>query len=777
MRVHKILNGEGAEQYLPFALSKLKSLQRLAKQIVVQRYVIDETHVLVEFNPNTGQHFVRIDRSEGVLGYEFFTTHDDVTAFPVAWWATAVVPRKADGAWELSPLKLSTAFTDSAAPIVPRDPLSRAINGQRNAEYHWWPAADGVQAADAMRTKPYFLTSTYGCFSWQAPDMDFQNFMGSYTTIDGASAEPHDYLTDVGVDVVPALYESGRVTSGFPLPVLPNWPRRAACMEVGGRRFVILSDMQSNFYAYPDSYLTGDPVLTAFHEQRAKVVKASDYLPAGVAVPSVATMYVAPRGAITEYGARWAVPFAPPAPILAPYSANPGSTIEPGADETKQYQKHHYLWDFHPSGARAAAVVHIDLNNGHEALLSGTGETGVPAYCLAEYGPQYEIQAADAGREWVAEAGGVTTFNVSARAVVEVAFDIVITGPGDGDFTFSVTTQRTITGGWYFDAQYAYCDARLEALGVFAGDLLTDEVRLHGVAVGGAGARPTVYDEFVVTRNHDRGADVQTHCVAMNRPYKMVKRTRFVERFALGTYPGEPPQISRYFIEEPSSPGAHGIARLLSSDLRSMSKVFEQSRDGSSVGLHVVLFGHDRQGSSIPRTQAESLALGHALLPAGFLSSGSYWLGGDVIEPNSIAAAFSLGLHRLAWDHITYRYGFDPSVHTGITSHPDGHVAVFAFFKNPYNAAAQVVPFDLIEYRRIEPNEAGEPVEVFDQTTHVAAFEKAFGVDFDLPAFVAAANSHRPIVMQRFASWRNIKLPKLKAGQGTFGMNPRIPPA
>ena len=39
---------------------------------------------------------------------------------------------------------------------------------------------------------------------------------------------------------------------------------------------------------------------------------------------------------------------------------------------------------------------------------------------------------------------------------------------------------------------------------------------------------------------------------------------------------------------------------------------------------------------------------------------------------------------------------------------------------------------------------------------------------------MAAINSDKPIVMQRFASWRNIKMPKVSTGQGTFGMNPRL---
>lgn len=260
----------------------------------------------------------------------------------------------------------------------------------------------------------------------------------------------------------------------------------------------------------------------------------------------------------------------------------------------------------------------------------------------------------------------------------------------------------------------------------------------------------------------------------------MIQRLRQVERFELATYAGDPPGIRRYFILEPSSPGAHGIARLLSSDLRSLSRVFEQSRDGSSVGLHVVAFGQDRQGAALPHTEAASAASGYTLVPPGFLPSGSYWLGGDVVAANSEAAAFALGLHRVAWDHITYRYGFDSSVHTGLCTHPDGHFAVFAHYKNPYDSSAPVVPFDLIEYRRVFYTAQGDRVERFDQTTHLAALRATFSQAFDrdgwLTEFLAAITSDKPIVVQRFAAWRNIKMPKVSPGSGTFGMNPRLGP-
>ena len=98
MNIHKILNGEGAEQYLPFALSKLHQFELLARTVVVQKYQIDDAKIIIEYNPLANQHHIRIDKAGGTLGYEFFTTHDFIDAFPVAWWATSVVPQPSESA-------------------------------------------------------------------------------------------------------------------------------------------------------------------------------------------------------------------------------------------------------------------------------------------------------------------------------------------------------------------------------------------------------------------------------------------------------------------------------------------------------------------------------------------------------------------------------------------------------------------------------------------------------------------------------------------------------
>lgn len=757
MNVHKILSGEGAERYVPFAMSKLRLFAQTSKQIVVQKYSLDGATIIVEFNPFANQHHIRIDASGGTVGYEFFTTFDEIGKYDgTAWWATAVVPTNT--ADKLQARKLSTSFGSPSPPLIPKDPLARAVNLQRNAEYHWWPAADGVRSSDAIRTKPYFMTSTLGMPSWQSNSQDFQSYLSSFSLVRGTIAKNYEFGSDISVDAPATLYEKGGSRTAMPYPTMPDWPRRSALMEVGGRRFVIMSDMHSNFRAFPESYLTYSATKYLFHPSRVKLVRPIDYMPSGIARPSVLTMTPIARGVILPDSGGWYVPEESPYPIAHPFSEFPDAPIELGADETKQYQRRHYLWDFHPSGTRAVAVVHANANNGHPTLTVSNGLSREPVTVLSEYGPQYRIGASHATDPWVQAAGGATTIDVCERAVLEVEFHITVTGPGEDDFTFEVTPRRVMSNYFYIDAQYAYCDARLEALGVNGGDLLTDEIRLHGKQL--PSSEFAVYDSFIVTRNQEHAVDVATHCVAMNRPFYMYEAFRAV-RTALGTYPGIPPLIYRWFLVDLPPVGQYGLSRMVASDLRSMSKVFQQSSNGTPVGLHAVVFGQTRAGSALPRGQADSFAAGLLVMQPTFVSPGSPWMPG-ALPVDDLASSHTLALHRLVWDQCVNGYGFDISVATNIASHPDGHFAVFC---HHYDADAV---FDLIEYRRVV-----DGVETFDRTTHVAAWTKAFGTAFDLVDYADKVVTDKPMVIQRFASWRNIKLSPTSAS-ADVDMNDRL---
>lgn len=757
MNVHKILNGEGAEKLLPFALSKLRHLSSISKVPMTQKFAVGDAVVMVQYNPVAGQHVVRVDAAGGTIGYEFFTTYDVTGRYDgTAWWATSVRPQV--GELGLKAGKLSTSFGNPTPPLIPRDPMARAINLQRNAEYHWWPAK-GVASSEAVRTKPYFMTSTLGMPSWQAGSQDFQSYLSSFTLVRGTIAKNYEFGTDLSVDAPATLYEKGRAKTAMPYPTMPDWPRRCAVMEVGGRRFVIMSDMHSNFRAFPESYLTASPRAYLFHPSRAKLVRAAEYMPVGVAVPSMETMTPIARGVILPDAGGWYVPIEDPYPVVHPYAEFPDAPIEPGADEARQYQKHHYLWDFHPGGAKACAVVHTNKNDEHDHLTINNGLDDEPVTVLAEYGPQYRIGASHAADEWVMNAGGATTLDVCERGVLEVAFHINVTGEGEDDFTFSVSTLRLMSNYWFFDAAYAYSDPRLEANGVFGGDLLTDEIRLRGKPPG---ALPdvTVWDAFIVTRNQDHIADVATHCVAQNRPFYMYEAFRSV-RTILGTYPGIPPLIWRWFLVDITPTGDYGLARMVASDLRSMSKVFNQSRNGEEAPLHAVVFGETRAGSALPRTEAQSAVDGLTTVPTNFIAPGSAWAVGSW-PVGDIGSSYPLALHRVVWDQCVNGYGFDISVAAAIASHPDGHFAVFCHHYD----AEQV--FDLIEHRRVI-----DGVETFERTTHVEAWTSAFGTSFDPTFYAEQVVTDKPLVIQRFASWRNIPLP-MGSASADVSMNERL---
>jgi len=758
VKVHKILKGEGAERFLPFALSKLRFLIGSSQSIRVQSYRVDDAEIRIEMNPTTEQHFVRIEALGGSLGYEFFTTYDEIGKYSgTAWWATSVRPNVAEPGLKVG--KLSTSFGNPSPPLVPRDPMARAINLQRNAEYHWWPAKEGVKATDAVRTKPYFMTSTLGVQSWQGNTRDFQSYLSSFSLVRDSIARIYEFGNDVSVDVPPTLYEKGAAKAALPYPTMPDWPRRSAVMEVGGRRFIIMSDMHSNFRAFPESYLSSSPSAYLFHPTRVKIARPADYMPAGVARPSMETMTPAARGLILPSAGGWHVPAEDPAPVPHPYSEFPDAPVEPGADERRQYQLHHYLWDFHPSGSRAVAVVHTNKNKGHDTLTVSNGLTQEPVTVLAEYGPQYRIGADHATDEWVINAGGATTIGVCERAVLEVDFHITLTGEGEDDFTFSVSTRRLMANYWFFDAQYAYSDPRLEARGVFGGDLLTDEIRLRGKPPGDR-AEVTVWDAFIVTRNQDHIADVASYCVAKNRPFYVYEAFRSV-RTSLGTYPGIPPLIYRWFLVDVPPVGDYGLARMVASDLRSMSKVFNQSRNGIASPLHAVVFGETRKGAALARTEAQSAFEGLSTIPPGFIAPGSAWAVGNW-PADDIGSSNCLALHRLVWDQCVNGYGFDISVSTSMATHPDGHFAVFCHHYDALDV------FDLIEYRRVV-----DGVESFDRTTHVEAWTKVFGTSFDPASYAEKVVSDKPLVIQRFASWRNIKLPAL-AASADLTMNQRL---
>ena len=760
MPVHKVIIGEGGEKYLPFALSRLRHFATIGAGTTAQKYTFEDgtVTVRVEYNPIHGNHFVRIDSNPGAVGYEFLTTFDDVRNDPTNWWSTAVAPAPKG---LVAKLLSKTPTNGDPTPSTFRDPYARAINRQRNTQHFWWPADPDADIDAQVRTKPHFVTSTAGANSWQITALDWQNRMGSYVG-DGTSGvwiAPVDFGVDVTVDVPPTIYEGGKALSGAPVPLAPNWWRRAATLEVDGNRYMVMSDSHSGFWCWPAEYQTDSGEAFLVPRDKVRYVRASEYMPPGVVVPSVQTMFPFERGipklVDRGLGFEWDIP----AEDEIYFDPLTGLDVEPGTVPKNQLQKHQYLWDFRGDGTRAAAVIHTNLNNNHLWLT----ESASPVRALREYGPQYRIEsghsASPSFSSWISQAGGLADVQVTERAVLEVEFHI--SKEPDGGFTFAVSVNRLIEGAWFFDAQYAYRDRRLEALCVDGGALLTDEIRAYRKASRMPG-QARADDQFIVTRNQDTATDVASFCVSRDRGFIAFDDWYFVNP-GNGTYPGLVGSlpIHRWNFQDVIPDGAYSSAVLVASDLRSMSKVLRASANGTPQGLHAVVFGEVRQDKGVQLwVEGDTLALGQTRIAPAFVTPET---GGS----SDVSGAVELDTHRVIYSRITAGYGFSTTVHTGIASHPDGHFAVFAHY---YGADGV---FDLIEYRRVTRKEDGTLEETFDRTTHVAAFEKATKFTFDPAQYQANIPGLTPLVMQRFSGWRNVKMGKVKGGEFA-DINPRF---
>ena len=762
MPVHKVIIGEGGEKYLPFALSRLRHLKIIGAGATAQKYTFEDgaVTVRVEYNPIHGNHFVRIDSNPGAVGYEFLSTFDDVRNDPSNWWSTAVAPAPKG----LTAKLLSQAPTNGdPTPSTFRDPYARAINRQRNTQHFWWPADPDADIDGQVRTKPYFVTSTAGANSWQITALDWQNRLGSYVGEGGASGvwiAPVDFGVDVTVDVPPTIYEGGKALSGAPVPLTPAWWRRAAMMEVDGTRYVIMSDSHSGFWCWPTEHMTDSGEKYLIPRTEVRHVRAHEYMPPAAVVPSVQTMVPFERGipmlVNRGLGLEWDIPAADEV-YFDPLT---GLDVEPGTIPKNQLQKHQYLWDFRGDGARACAVIHTNLNNAHAWLT----ESADPIRSLREYGPQYriapEFASSPGAGTWVSEAGGLDDVQITERAVLEVEFHITKTL--DGDFTFTVTVSRFIQGAWFFDAQYAYRDRRLEALGVDGGALLTDELRVYRAAPR-LPDQARADDQFIVTRNQDTSADVATFCVARDRGFIAFDDWHLIHT-GTGTYPGLVGSlpVHRWNFQDVMPTSNYWSGIMVASDLRSMSKVLRVSADGTPQGLHAVVFGEIRQDKGIQGwTEADTMVLGQVRVVPAFVTP-------DTGGSSDVSGAVELDTHRVIYGRVTASYGFSTTVHTGISTHPDGHFAAFAHYYGAFDGI-----FDLIEYRRVTKREDGTLEETFDRTTHVAAFEKATKFTFDSAQYQANIPGLTPLVMQRFSGWRNVRMGKVKGGEFAQ-LNPRF---
>lgn len=245
MIVGKKLIGEGAELYLPLALSKLRYMAGNYDGAMRSRTLrIGDASILLELNSaDSGQVTITVN---SLPTYEFFTTGKELHTSGGLFQGFAVSARVKDGEVVALPVG-STLEEDGEVP--PRwdysaDPQYMTLYSPHQ---HMWQ----VQGIPEYAYYPGAKSSKVLVSCWSSA-RDAPNMAGY-----GGGVNYGGFFTDVHYDDSPCLYSAGREPAGkFGLAPDADWYRRAASRtvtseEFGSREFIVMTDARSQFVVYP----------------------------------------------------------------------------------------------------------------------------------------------------------------------------------------------------------------------------------------------------------------------------------------------------------------------------------------------------------------------------------------------------------------------------------------------------------------------------------------------------------------------------------------------
>lgn len=421
--LHKILRGDQAGFYLPYARSRLRALVDLfgINEYFSEKRSLDNYTIEVQQIPP--YQYIRITQ-EGGLSYEFFTSdHVLDTSFsspgePGFVWGSATRAGFTKGASSPRALSSSMLVPTSSNPWIFRDGNStdvttlgfytkRAWQDQKFFEHAWHANNDGKSLVTSCQA--------------QAPGLAGQcNWMSPYNFRRIANAG--SMVSDFGLDVWPTLYTKSSTVSGAPqLDQEWVWYRRAAVQTVGGRQFFIHTDNYGRFQVYPvKDYSLGNTVAA-----------------------------IVPIGSYKQY--------TPPYPGWA--------TVPDPSDYTKQVND--WLWRFNKDATKCVSVPY------HSDYSSGFAKTLYNQQFLATLTPA-AVAASDP-----AYANAIVAAHEDTPGLVEFGIAINVTGDGDLDFDVTFTLLRNSyfadSGRFFFDAAYFLKD--VENIGIGEDTLITAEVK------------------------------------------------------------------------------------------------------------------------------------------------------------------------------------------------------------------------------------------------------------------------------------------------------------
>lgn len=499
MFVHKILKGIGAEKYLPFALSRLRALEKTygAKGFFTQKYEVSGYKISVRQQPP----FQYLEITGGIFpGFEWFcSNHVDGYFFATPGYRYFELPPEApvQGFGYVQGHGLRVAFKpgdgkEKKTKVGKPNPLfSHNIPPEGDPEKWAAKSIYDVSVPSNTKSKDYFKAWASWQMQWICEYQWFPNnkpdemLMTCWGTSTGrlALAGWGDYHWgdviggyfppyDVFIDLPPELYSANSGLKGGLGPYLGDncWFRRGAMQEVthetyGKRRYFILGDNKGRLHVYPVKAYWNDPQYYMFLARIGGLLS----------------------GASRTIKFKTVTPNYPPWVSLSPVNVR---------DDLLWWN-----WVFNKDATKAVTTaLHEEKREGYffytdESIANNPHDLTLQrAFLDRDYNDDPKYPA----RFGTGKKG--SSPRVLTPGLLEISIKIELTGEEEMDFEVSTTLLRSDyfgdSGRYYVDAAYLYDDERLKKQGLKEDLLVTAEIQIYS-------ADGLWYNRYIATHEGD----------------------------------------------------------------------------------------------------------------------------------------------------------------------------------------------------------------------------------------------------------------------------------
>ena len=492
MTVHKLLFGDGAATYLPFALSRLRALKALNPEgFFSQTFIVDDTTIHVR---QTGkQQYITITAGGGFT-FEFAASGKPISLLPTGiptfpnYYNTvnvATTVTALDGNIVTKPF-IRGNKRDNNASVVGYVPQVQMFN--QSVRYR--------QLDSKLRAKYYYPDILYSSYS---PPNSFSGAGKRDTFLrDGAFLFTLENILPIGSQSRDIFYdEVWTYTHKFQKPptsgtlvTSADWPREGGYQtvvdpEFGSRDFAITVDAYGRFHVHPVSSIGPIAGTGVQNVTEADIQHISPVTPAWMYIPT----QMAKDAVAADTFDHWLM------------------------------SQPDYDWKFNPTGTRACAVV-----------LSRSPYTNDAAYwaSLANPDTPWTQTKFDTTLRTMLNSGSASGFLESdgtflpqhyfnGLGLVEATIKITLTGPLPNQYTTEITVAevRNPNTSQYAALFAGYVWKDITAVGVSAGDLVCVDVEVYSETP--AIPRDTHWELIMSVKNLTQGTEAFT-----TRAYQIV---------------------------------------------------------------------------------------------------------------------------------------------------------------------------------------------------------------------------------------------------------------